>query len=384
MLMGMSFRSVVLAGAMALSGLALGPVQAQNSEPIHVALADLPEVETLFFLVGLERARERGVESEITFFNGEELAIQAVLAGQADIGLGSPYAVIQNANVPVRLFQQVSRLVFFPVVKSEIENWQDMEGVSMTFHQRGGPLEPLAAIMSEREGITLGRPNYVPGSENRVVALTQGHIDAALIDLLNKNMIMEQHPDKFRVLPWVEEVVTDEALFARQDWLEENKDRVAILVEELLKSAQELCDNPRSIAEAREKYDLLPDLPQDLVDQLADYYEEAIQAGVYSCDGGGAEAARIDIDVLSKSGQLKGTPEELAVENFWHLAPLEQAQAKLGITPGEGGGSAAQAGESGATPASGTGGSETNAAPSTGEATGGGQGGASSGTGAKQ
>ena len=114
------------------------------------------------------------------------------------------------------MFQQTSRIIFFPVVNAEIESWQDMDGKSMTYHARGGPLEPLAAIVAEREGITLGTPNYVPGSENRVVALVQGHVDAAIIDLLNKNMIMEEHPGKFRVLSWVgpDEVVTDEALFA--------------------------------------------------------------------------------------------------------------------------------------------------------------------------
>jgi NitT/TauT family transport system substrate-binding protein len=285
-------------------------------------------VETLFFLVGLEKAKENGLKAEITFFNGEDLAIQAILAGQADVGLGSPYSVIQNANVPVRLFYQVSRIIFFPVVSADIKSWQDMDGQSMTYHQRGGPLEALASIVAEREGITLGTPNFVPGSENRVVALQQGHIKAAVIDLLNKNMILEENPDKFHVLPWVEEdeVVTDEALFARQDWIEENQETVSLLVEGLLAASEELCANPQSIAEAREKYNLLPDLPQELADQLGDYYAEAIEAGVYSCDGGSAEAAANDIEVLSMSGQLKGTPEELAVENFWNFGPLKAAK----------------------------------------------------------
>ena len=328
-------KSVLVAGSMALGAwsLALLPAQAQDSEPVHIALADLPEVETLFFLVGLARAEERGFEHEITFFNGEELAIQAILAGQADVGLGSPYAVIQRASVPIRLFQQTSRIIFFPVAKAEIESWQDMDGRSMTYHSRGGPLEALASIVAEREGITLGTPNYVPGSENRVVALVQGHIDAAIIDLLNKNMIMEEHPDDFRVLSWVspEEVVTDEALFARLDWLQENEDKVALLLEELLKSAQEICANPALIAEEREKYDLLPDLPQELADGLADYYAEAIEAGVYSCDGGSEEAVRTDLEVFAQSGQLQGSPDELKVEDFWYMKPLEDAKAQLGI-----------------------------------------------------
>ena len=240
--MHLTAKSMLVAGATALVATSVAPTvaQAQDSEPVHIALADLPEVETLFFLVGLARAGEKGLDYELTFFNGEELAIQAILAGQADVGLGSPYAVIQRASVPVRLFQQTSRIIFFPVVKAEIESWQDMDGKSMTYHSRGGPLEALAEIVSEREGITLGTPNYVPGSENRVVALVQGHVDAAIIDLLNKNMIMEEHPDDFRVLPWVgpDEVVTDEALFARLDWLQENEDKVALLLEELLKSAR--------------------------------------------------------------------------------------------------------------------------------------------------
>jgi NitT/TauT family transport system substrate-binding protein len=333
--MHLTAKSALVAGAAALAATSLAPpaAQAQDSEPVHVALADLPEVETLFFLVGLARAGEKGLDYELTFFNGEELAIQAILAGQADVGLGSPYAVIQNASVPVRLFQQTSRVIFFPVVSAEIESWQDMDGKSMTYHSRGGPLEALASIVAEREGITLGTANYVPGSENRVVALTQGHIDAALIDLLNKNMIMEEHPDDFRVLSWVgpDEVVTDEALFARLDWLQENEEQVGLLLESLLESAREICENPAMIADEREKYNLLPDLPQELADGLADYYTQAIEAGVYSCDGGTVEAAETDIAVLSKSGQLQGSPEELKVEDFWYFGPLEAAKEKVGM-----------------------------------------------------
>jgi NitT/TauT family transport system substrate-binding protein len=333
--MHLNLKSALVAGTTALLATSFPPAaQAQDQEPIHVALADLPEVETLFFLVGLARAGEQGLDYELTFFAGEELAIQAILAGQADVGLGSPYAVIQRAEVPVRLFYQVSRIIFFPVAKAEIESWQDMDGRSMTYHSRGGPLEALAAIVAEREGITLGTPNYVPGSENRVVALTQGHIDAAIIDLLNKNMIMEEHPDEFRVLSWVgpEEVVTDEALFTRLDWLEENEEQVSLLVTELLKTAKELCENPRLIAEEREKYNLLPDLPQELADGLADYYAEAIEAGVYSCDGGTVDAAKTDLAVLSQSGQIQGSPEELNIEDFWYFEPLQNAKEQLGMT----------------------------------------------------
>lgn len=348
--MSKTFKAVALAGMTALAAISWAPhqpAQAQDSEPVHVALGDLPEMETLFFLVGLARAGERGLDYELTFFASEDLAIQAILAGQAHIGLGSPYSVIQRANVPVRMFYQVSRIVFFPVAAAEIESWQDLEGESMAFHQRGGPLEPLAAIMAEREGVTLGAPQYIPGSENRVIALRQGHIKAAIIDLLNKNMLMEEAPDRFRVLPWVgeDEVITDEALFARQDWLQENEEKVSILLEEMLQAAQEICENPRMIAEERERFNLLEDLPQELADQVADYYEEAIEAGVYSCTGGSPEAAENDLEILERAGQLDASAGELSVDNFWYFEPLEEARAAVGVEDGQTGDGAAQQGQ---------------------------------------
>ena len=67
---------------------------------------------------------------------------------------------------------------------------------------------------------------------------------------------------------------------------------------------------------------------------MADYYAEAIEAGVYSCDGGSAEAAKTDLAVLSQSGQLEGSPEELKIEDFWYLEPLESAKKQLGMSDG--------------------------------------------------
>lgn len=329
-MMKRTLRSLAVAGMTAVAAVAGSPAQAQDDDTVHVALADLPEMETLFFLVGLARAGERGLDYDLTFFAGEDLAIQTIIAGQLDIGLGSPYAVIQNIDDPVRMFMQISRIVFFPVASTEYQTWQDLDGVPIAFHSRGGPLVPLAEIVAEREGITLGEPQFIPGSENRVIALQQGHVEAAIIDLLNKNLIIEQSPDEFHVLPWVgeDEVVTDEAVFARQDWLEENADKVQILVEETLKAAQDICENPSIIAEEREKYDLLEDLPEELSNLVASYYEQAIEGGVYSCDGGTRQAAENDIAVLTKAGQLTG---ELGVEDFWYFEPLENAKEALGI-----------------------------------------------------
>ena len=46
-------------------------------------------------------AKARGVDVEVIPLKSEELATQAVINGQVDMGQGTPYAAIQKVNVPV-------------------------------------------------------------------------------------------------------------------------------------------------------------------------------------------------------------------------------------------------------------------------------------------
>src|ERR1700742_1500294 len=73
---------------------------AQAAEKVRVAMGDVMSVETLAFVIALERAKERGVDYELTSFAKEDLAIQATVNGQADLGMGTPYTVMQKSKAP--------------------------------------------------------------------------------------------------------------------------------------------------------------------------------------------------------------------------------------------------------------------------------------------
>src|SRR5210317_92093 len=92
---------------------------------VRIALGDVASVETLCFLVALDRAKDRGLDYEMTAFAKEQLAIQAVMGNQMDIAVGTPYAIIQKSKVPIRNFFQLSKLVFFPVASNKYKTWQD-------------------------------------------------------------------------------------------------------------------------------------------------------------------------------------------------------------------------------------------------------------------
>jgi NitT/TauT family transport system substrate-binding protein len=329
----MSFHAQIgrtLAAGLVAASLAIGASTAPAQETVRVALGDVVSVETLAFLIALERAKERGLNYELTSFAEEELAIQAIVGGQADIGIGTPYSVIQKTKVPLRIIFQVSTLVFFPVVAKEYESWQDLNGQPFTFHGRGSGTEAIGNIIAAREGIEFGERSYVPGSDNRVVALLNGTIKATILDLANKNIIMEQASDRFHVLPTPEEHASDEVVFASQAWLDENSEEANILVEELLKLWREMNENPAVIEEERAARNLLADQPQEILSEVTSFYTEGVEAGLFDPEGGGEAAAKLDFEFYTQAGQLEGAAADLKVEDFWDMRPLEAAKQALG------------------------------------------------------
>jgi NitT/TauT family transport system substrate-binding protein len=327
---GLSRRSI-LAAAFAVTLGSTMPLAAANAGDMRIAFGDLPGIESIQTLAAIERAKERGVNIDLIILNDEDLASQAIVGGQADVGIGAPYTLIQKVGVPIRLFDQISMQRFFPVVNSEsYKTWKDLDGQEVAVQARGSGTEAVMLLMAKKNGITLGKISYVPGSEVRRNALLQGTLKASIVDAANRRALEEEAPGKFTVLPVEDVSATDEALFATEDYLQKNAADVDILVEELMKTAREITDNPQSAVDMRNKYKLLPDLGADADAEIAAYYKETAQAGALALNGGGADAATDDFAFFSAAGQIEGDPATLKVEDFWDVSVIDRAVAKLG------------------------------------------------------
>jgi NitT/TauT family transport system substrate-binding protein len=297
---------------------------------IRVALGDIEGVETLNLLIALERVRERGIEVELIEFAEEDLASEAVLGGQADVGLGAPYAVIQESGAPIRILCQLQTLRFFAIVDAEAyPDWQSLDGETFTVHSRGSGTEAMAILVEQEEGIEFGEISYVPGAEVRATSLLQGNVQATFLDIPNRNFVMEEAPDQFHELPLPDINATDEAFVANTTWLEANPEVAQVLLEETLTTWQSIVDDPNFVVEERDRLGLAEDLEPELEEQIVPYYEEAGQEGVFATDCGGEEAAQTDFEFYSLVGQVEGDP---AVEDFWDLGPLEQALETVGTS----------------------------------------------------
>jgi len=329
----MNRRMKVALGMLLLTCLGLGLLaidgQAQTRTKIRYALGDVITTDDLQLLIAIERAKARGVDVEVTAFKSEELATQAVINGQADVGQGTPYAAIQKVNVPIRFFYQLYSLLFFPVVNKEAyKSWKDLDGQEIAVHARGSGTEAIVNLVAKQQGIKYKNISYIPGSQVRALGLLRGNIKATILDANNTNHVMKEAPGKFLILPLGELKASDEALFATKAFLDKHQAAVAILVEELLRVSREINANPASVAEERNKLGLLKDIPAKLEADITPYFEEAVKNGIIPNDGGAALAPQTDLEFFTLSGALKG--ESLKVEDFWDLATLKAALAKLG------------------------------------------------------
>jgi NitT/TauT family transport system substrate-binding protein len=310
----------------AVLALAAGSAFAQTK--IKYALGDVIGIDDLPLLVAAERAKKRGVEIEITPFKNEDIATQAVINGQADVGQGTPYAALEKVNVPIRFFVQLWSLQFFPVVASEhYKSWKDLDGQEIAVQGRGSGTEAIMLLMAKEHGIKYKSISYVPGSQVRALAMLKGNIKATILDSTNKNFLMKEGAGKFTVLPMGNVKASDESLFARVEYLQKNQAAVQVFIEELVRVNREVNKNPMSIVEERKKLGLLKDLPAKLEDELPAYFKEGVANGIFPNDGGGEGAAKNDLEFYALSGAIK--KQDAKVEDFWHLAPLKAALGKL-------------------------------------------------------
>ena len=297
-----------------------------SADTIKIALAETPSDELAAFFVALDRAKANGLDYEWTAFSDEELAIQAVLSGQMDIGFGTPYAAMQRSKAPLRIVFQLSKLKFFPVTTKKYSSLNDLDGEPILLHSRGGGTDSIANVIESRLGMKFGERSYVPGSSNRVAALLGGRADATIIDLSNKNKLMRSEAGgDFNVLEMFDVEASDEALFGNLDWIQNNAEDVQIFVDALISTYRDMHEDPTIIRRETNPDGPIGQLPEEILAELDGFYADAVEAGLYSPDGGGRTAAMADMEWYSAAGQLEGDASTLNIEDFWYLAPLDAA-----------------------------------------------------------
>lgn len=290
------------------------------------------DVKKIINLVVFERAKARGVDYEVVYFKTDDVASQAIIGNQVDVVISSlAYSAISELKAPYRHILQLRPLIFFPVAaKSFATSWADMNGKDFVVHARGSGTEMMAREIETANGIKLGRLSYVPGSQVRANALLKGNMKATMLDIQGMQYVLRRSPDEFVVLPLPDLPVSEAALYARTDFLEKNREKIEILIEEFITVIRAAAKDPAFISAERKRLNLWPDLAPDLAAEINPFHETAAKLGLFPLNGGGEAAAKADLDFYSKSGVVKGEASTLQVSDYWDFSFLNAVLDRVG------------------------------------------------------
>lgn len=312
------------------------PVYAEDktgSTPdIRIAIGDIPGFDMLIVEAAAARAAERDVHVLISYLQSEDLATQAIINGLADIGIGTPYALIHNTQAPLRMFYQLNSLRFFPVVDTNhYSEWEDLDGAPMYTHGEGSGTEAIMMLMAQKHDIEYSAMHYVPGSGVRAKAMIKGRIHATIVDTERRNKLLNHSAGNFKVLPTPVISASDEALYGHKDFLHRQQAKITILIEELIQVSRMINRDPNVVVQLRDQYNILRQSTNNKESTLIQMYDELVSVDAIPDNGGYPAAATADLKFFAASGTLNGNLDQLHADDFWEFAPLTKALENAGI-----------------------------------------------------
>lgn len=294
--------------------------------PIRVALNDLPGKGMLPIMVAIERAREAGLDVQVSYLTSENIVAQAVRSGLSDVGMGTPYQAIQDGELDVRMFYQLSKLAFFPVVnRNDYRSWKDLDDIDMYVHGPGSGTEAVMNLLAKQNGIQYRKIHYLPGSGTRARAMLQGRIRATVLDAERTSLLLDTDPRRFGVLPIDDLDATDEALFAKPEFLRSHRAQVKQLIAAMLEVNMNTNLDPGWLEAERQRFGLLPKLDEE-ASATTMYISDMVNAAAYPGDGGATgDIVTRDFEFYTESGTLKGNAGALDPDAFWDLSLVREA-----------------------------------------------------------
>lgn len=234
--------------------------------------------------------KAEGIEVEMTPGRGTSLAIQQVVADQADISRvgaldlikASAAQEVELVSVGVSLQEGIFEVVSLD--SNPINGPQDMRGKVIGVSSLGGGTENILNLMLSNAGVPIEEVERqaVGSSPGNVELLKQGRLDAFLLTV-EGSMILRRNnepvtiwaADKFAPMP-------GGAIIVRRDFAEANKDSVTAFMRAMYNSAQELlvADPDMIISRIEEKFEISANEERDFrTHALAIYNYMALAEG---------------------------------------------------------------------------------------------------------
>lgn len=313
---------------MALQACAPAPT-AEEPKTIRIAYDSSVDIGKIPSLLSLELLRDYGYEGRPKFYPDSVTAIQAVLAGDCDLGMGDPVSVIlaNQAGQSFRIFALEEGNQFALIAPVGITEPAQLEGKKVAYHSPGSMTRGLAFLAASTYGF---EPEWmvIEGSEVRAEALLSGQIDATVIDYENVVNVQLQSPGNYHVLvSFAADYpgLMGNGLFARADFIDANPELIDAMVEALLVTFRRVNEEPDYLFDEAPKF--LPGAEQE-PERLREMIQYYLDFNVWDSNGGfSPEAAADTVDLYVEVGDLE---EAVPFEEWADTGPMERVLAKIG------------------------------------------------------
>jgi NitT/TauT family transport system substrate-binding protein len=318
-------RISVLAGIFAFA-LSSGEVMAQKkvrvAYPSSVDIGDVPS------LLAWEQLKKRGIDVVPHYFPKTDLAVQAVLAGEADIGSAAGIAVVKavESGMNLRIIAEQVRNEWQLVTPASLKDPKQLDGKRVGYHAPITVTEALVKWMAKHYKIN---PQWmiVPGSDVRAEALMRGQLDATPAEIGDVLNILHAKPGQFHVLISYAKTfpqLIGSMYFARADYLQKNGATVESVLEAILGVHRGAEERPASVKESALR--LLPETKPELVDAIAATYKEL---RIWDVNGGaGKDRGEASIKFFEEAGLLK--KGAVTFQQAFDMGPLDRVLKKIG------------------------------------------------------
>lgn len=324
-------RLVLCVGVLLLLALpACAPAPtAEEPEVIRVAYDSSVDIGKIPSLLALELLRDYGYEAIPRFYPDSVTAIQAVLSGECQLGMGDPVAVIlaNQAGQSFRIFALEEGNQFALIAPVGITEPSQLEGKKVAYHSPGSMTRGLAFLAARTYGF---EPEWmvIEGSEVRAEALLSGQIDATVIDYENVVNVQLQSPGNYHVLiSFAEDYpgLMGNGLFAPADFVDANPEMIDAIVEALLVTFRRVNLEPDYLFDQAPKF--LPGAEQE-PERLREMIQYYIDFNVWDSNGGFTpKAAAQTVALYVEVGDLE---EDVPFEEWAVTEPMEGVLDKLG------------------------------------------------------
>ncbi|HUR70531.1 MAG TPA: ABC transporter substrate-binding protein [Candidatus Limnocylindrales bacterium] len=310
----------------AVALLSAGPAQAQKkvrfAYPSSADMGDVPS------LLAWEQLKKQGIEVVPTFFPRTDLAVQAVVAGEADIGSAAGIAVVKavESGMNVRVIGEQVRNEWQLVAPVSFKDPKQLDGKRVGYHAPITVTEALVKWMAQHYKIT---PNWliIPGSDVRAEALMRGQLDATPAEIVDVLNILNAKPGQFHVLISYAKIfpqLIGSMYFSRADYLQKEASTVDGVIEAILRAHRNAEERPASVRENALR--LLPETKPELIDAIAASYKDL---RIWDINGGaGKERGEASIKFFEDAGLMKKGAVSFA--QSFDTGPIDRVLKKIG------------------------------------------------------